>query len=114
MATCYVKSKNIWNKNNPDKVRATQLKIKFGLSWDDYINMYANQQGSCAICKTPLALYGSKEDKYKIANVDHCHSSGIVRGLLCNKCNVGIGALMDNPTVLRNAAEYLETFNNSK
>lgn len=114
MATSYPDSKKNWNKRNPDKVRATQIKLKFGLSWDEYINMYAQQHGCCAICKTPLELYGSVKDKYKVANVDHCHNSGKVRGLLCNKCNVGIGALMDSPTVLRNAAEYLEKYNNSK
>lgn len=111
MATQYPISKKNWNQRNPDKVRATQLKLKFGLSWEEYVEIFSQQHGSCAICKTPLVLFGSVKDKHKIANVDHCHVNGNVRGLLCNKCNVGLGSFMDNPTALRNAAEYLENFN---
>ena len=44
----------------------------------------------------------------KVANVDHCHTTGKIRGLLCRKCNTAIGLLNDNATVLRLAAEYLD------
>jgi hypothetical protein len=103
-------TRKLWNQKNPDKVRAHQIKIKFGISWEEYLGLFSKQHGSCAICKTPLELYGSMADRYKIAHVDHCHSSGKVRGLLCSKCNVGLGAFKDNQTALRNAADYLDLY----
>ena len=60
-----------------------------------------DQNNECAICGTPF------EDEYK-AQIDHCHTSGRVRGLLCIECNWMLGKANDNPTILRNAAAYLE------
>jgi Recombination endonuclease VII len=63
--------------------------------------MVAKQNGLCAICKRKPA---------KKLCVDHCHATGIVRGLLCRKCNTGLGCYEDNPTFLRSATAYLEVF----
>jgi Recombination endonuclease VII len=101
----------IWKKKNPDKVRAQWVKQMFGLSYTEYLSLYEKQHASCAICKTPLLLYGSKDDTDKIANVDHCHTTGKVRGLLCRKCNTALGLFNDNITAIKMAAEYLETNN---
>lgn len=81
----------------PEQRRANNLRRKFGLSVQDWDNLYASQQSLCAICsrETPLV-------------VDHCHSTGTVRGLLCNNCNAGLGFFEDNPEYLRLAALYLE------
>lgn len=54
---------------------------------------------SCAIC-------GKAEEGRRLAR-DHCHTSGIRRGDLCSKCNMGLGLFNDNPTLLRDAARYL-------
>lgn len=43
-------------------------------------------------------------------NLDHCHETGVVRGLLCHNCNRGLGLLQDNPTYLRQAANYVEKY----
>mgnify|MGYP001576209901 CR=1 FL=1 len=45
----------------------------------------------------------------KTLHIDHNHTTGAVRGLLCTQCNVGVGMLKDSPAVLRAAANYLET-----
>lgn len=58
--------------------------------------------GSCALCHT------TKPGK-RGWNVDHCHTTGRVRGILCGGCNMALGAFMDDPKLLRRAARYLET-----
>ena len=58
------------------------------------------QDNKCALCKTPFS------DKIK-PNVDHCHSTEKIRGILCNKCNSGLGFLGDNIESLERAINYL-------
>lgn len=57
----------------------------------------------CAICGKP-----HEENKNKRLHVDHCHTTGAVRGLLCPACNTAIGKMKDSPDRLRAAADYLE------
>lgn len=80
------------------QTKAMNLK-KFGLTLEDFETMVESQGGACAICSgIPDQLC-----------VDHCHDTGKVRGLLCHRCNRGIGLLRDNPNILRKAATYVET-----
>jgi hypothetical protein len=82
------------------KKTAAQRKRRYGIDKEAWDAMYLEQQGCCKICGKAVASNS--------IHTDHCHKTGTVRGLLCQKCNMGIGMLNDNPTVLRNAAEYLE------
>ena len=66
-------------------------------------NELAQQGGTCAICGRPLELSG------RGTHVDHCHASGLTRGVLCRECNLMLGFAKDRPWVLRAAAEYLES-----
>lgn len=77
--------------------RDNRLKREYGISLEDYEAMFAGQDGCCKICKT------SGEDLV----VDHCHETGIVRGLLCNNCNWGLGNFKDNVDFLESAEGYL-------
>jgi hypothetical protein len=70
-----------------------------GISVEEFEEMLARQQGACGICERPFR---------RTPHIDHCHASGTVRGLLCNKCNVGLGYYDDDPTFVRKAAHYLE------
>lgn len=72
---------------------------KFGITEDDYNKMFNEQMGLCAICHKP--------DSIRLA-VDHDHDTGLIRGLLCKKCNMGIGLLSDDPNTLVNAVFYLK------
>ena len=99
-----------WKAENPIPDRAKFIKRVYGLDWETYTAMYEKQKGGCAICKTPIGLYGA-EGQAPVLHVDHCHETEKVRGLLCRTCNVGLGHFKDNATVLRLAAEYLEGFN---
>lgn len=93
----------VWRKNNPTKVaeakRRYHLKYEFGITVAMYEEMLAKQNGVCAIC--------SYKQEGSLA-VDHCHESGRIRGLLCRKCNIGIGHFRDNIGLLQAAGQYLQ------
>lgn len=76
---------------------------RYGLTAEAYEAMLAAQGGVCAIC-------GGVDAKGRRLSVDHDHESGVVRALLCGGCNVALGFMRDDPTLLRAAADYLERF----
>ena len=81
------------------------LKRNYGISLDDFETMLAMQDGCCAICgREKPSDYKSKSGFF---HVDHCHRTGMVRGILCFRCNVAIGHLKDNAKLVRRALEYL-------
>ena len=96
--------------------RAKYIQKTYGVSLDWYIYTYNFQKGCCAICKKPLTLFkqSETESSNNVANVDHNHFTGFVRGLLCGDCNRALGLLQDNITAIRNAAEYLEFYKGVK
>lgn len=89
-----------WTDNNKDRTRAGHLKRKFGITVSEYQEMFDVQNGKCAIC--------GKDDNGKSLSVDHNHNTGKVRGLLCRKCNTGIGLFNDNISLIYKAVRYLE------
>jgi hypothetical protein len=89
-----------WAESNPEKKKAQRLR-KYSLTPEQHAGMLDQQQGVCAICKT--APSGAKN----FPMVDHCHTTGKVRGLLCANCNRGIGKFKDSPALLRAAIAYL-------
>lgn len=95
-----------WRENNKEynssRQRKYQIKANYGMSLDDYDAMLVGQKGQCAICGTT-----NPHNRWKVFAVDHCHETGKVRGLLCNKCNRGMGLLDDDADRLIKAAEYL-------
>jgi hypothetical protein len=99
-----------WAKDNPAQViqknllyrqkgygRKDALKCLYGLSLDDYASMVQRQGGVCAICGNP--------PRVRNLSVDHNHNTGTIRGLLCDKCNLGLGLLGDH---LLQAQNYLQ------
>ena len=93
------------NKDNPDKKlkwRENQLKVKYGMTLQDWNDLYKKQDHKCAIC-------GTDEPKGNgLFHVDHCHSTGNIRGLLCHHCNVALGSFKDSKKILKKAILYLE------
>jgi hypothetical protein len=87
-----------WKMRNPRRSKSIQLKHKYGISVEDFDALMAGQGGCCAICK---------ESKKRLG-VDHNHSTGAIRGLLCHSCNVAIGLLHENVNALQRASKYLE------
>ncbi len=90
-------------KRNPVTARNQFLRSHYGITQSDYLLILESQGGRCAICRTD-----SPETKWhKTFSVDHCHATGKVRGLLCQKCNMAIGYLKDSPEAADSAAAYL-------
>lgn len=107
-----------WRQENPDYhrrynnsperkkwIRDWTLRDKYGISLEDYEAMKVAQENRCAIC---ARVFG--KEKGSVANVDHCHTTGRVRGLLCGDCNRGIGLMGDDAARVRSAAGYLERY----
>jgi hypothetical protein len=93
--------------------RDLELKRTYGIGLDDYNLMLGAQCGCCAICFRRLDACGN--NRIKAFHVDHDHSLGVdaagVRGLLCQRCNHGIGLFRESADLLRNAIDYLENHN---
>jgi len=84
-----------------EAVRRSQLRTKYGLSPEQYEAMLLDAR--CAICGTQE--WPGRGNK---PHIDHCHTTGRVRGLLCKDCNTALGMFNDDPVRLRAAAAYLE------
>jgi len=93
----------------PQKQRRNyEFKRKFGITIDDYVIMFKQQNGVCAICKQK-ETFTMKGITHSLA-VDHNHITGKIRGLLCRSCNQALGHLKDNLDSLRQAIKYLEEY----
>jgi hypothetical protein len=80
---------------------------RYGITERDHAIMLENQNYVCAICEQDeTTLDGSTQD-IKTLSIDHCHKTSVVRGLLCNNCNQGLGKFKDDPNLLVKAAKYL-------
>lgn len=88
---------SLWEKN---------IKKRFGITPAVYFEMLEKQNGVCKICKMPETTV--KRGRLQRLAVDHCHATKKVRGLLCNKCNRGIGYFQDSIELLETTIRYLE------
>ncbi len=91
-----------WIQNNPAKFRNSNLKARFGIDLEEYTRILDSQDRKCSICGID---YDSLD--YELS-VDHCHTTGNIRGLLCKQCNSGLGFFKDNEEFLHKAIEYLK------
>lgn len=91
--------------NSPERTKVRRknrhLTTQFGINYNQYNAMLAEQKHVCAICKKP------EEYLHKTLAVDHCHTTKQVRGLLCSACNMALGKFEDNIEYLQNAIQYL-------
>lgn len=86
---------------NKEHIREGHLRVRFGITAEDYNKLLELQSGGCAICKQSC-LTGRR------LAVDHNHETNEIRGLLCNSCNAGIGHFKEDENLLLNAIEYLK------
>lgn len=82
--------------------RDEALRANYGITLLDYELMLEAQGGRCAVCGL------RPEQSQRALAVDHCHRTRMIRGILCQLCNTGLGSFRDEPERLRRAAEYLE------
>lgn len=84
------------------------IKTKYGLTPEAVDRMVTEQSGRCAICKAAFVDVAADRFRWSPFAIDHCHKTGKVRGLLCHKCNKGLGLFADDRIRLRAAIGYLE------
>lgn len=80
---------------------------KYGLTQDDFKRMSIEQGGACAICRSPEIAIDAKSGNRKNLSIDHCHTTGKVRGLLCWRCNTTIGKVNESIELLEAMQVYL-------
>lgn len=86
------------------------IKNKYNLSKEEFIRLWDSNNGKCHICNKILeeTKQGQQGQNLHAGSIDHDHLTNIVRGILCNACNKGIGLLNDNVKILREAIKYLK------
>lgn len=98
---CHLEHKR-QSPTTPKNRKTEKLKLRYGLTYEQWESIRKAEKYCCMIC-------GISEDELgRNLDVDHCHYSGKVRGVLCNPCNTILGFARDNPRILRSAAEYLD------
>lgn len=95
--TCQKAANKAWNKVHP----GYQREKRTGCTQEKYDELFREQKGCCAICDKP-----QHEQKKQMA-ADHCHVTGIIRGLLCINCNIGLGNFKHDLELFERATEYL-------
>lgn len=87
------------------RARGRHLLNEYGLTLAGFEKLLVSQDYKCAVCDRPYAMI--TDTKCNLV-VDHCHTTGEIRGLLCNTCNTTIGHMKDDPNRLRRMADYIE------
>lgn len=104
---CHRLATSEYRKRNPTKTKeqGKRQKIRaYGITEKQYEHMYAEQEGTCAICHTPE----SQLHPDKTLGIDHNHVTGHVRGLLCGRCNSAIGLLKESDEIILSMLSYLQ------
>lgn len=106
--TDHVYSKGLCHRHYMQKRNLEKRQWKGISDIGQYQEMLKAQNGVCLICKKEERIVDGKTLKPKMLAVDHCHTHGHVRGLLCSACNTALGLFQDDPDLIRRAALYLE------
>lgn len=85
-----------------------QVRHKYGITGPERLQILIDQGNNCKICGINVEFKGRYAKKRNYAVLDHCHTNGHIRGVLCNECNVGLGVFKDNIDTLLNAIIYLK------
>lgn len=81
-----------------------KFKTLYGITLSERNDMFAEQDGKCLVCDRSMTLDSRKPNS---AHVDHCHTTGEVKGLLCSNCNTAAGLLGENPAITAKLTAYL-------
>lgn len=86
--------------------KSKKLKQRYGINLNDYEAMLRRQRNKCLICRKPERRIIA--GKLIQLSVDHCHRTGVVRGLLCSSCNVAIGMFEESVKTMKRAIDYVK------
>lgn len=100
------KARRVWVSANPKKILETRLKHAYGISLQKYEEMLIFQKGICPIC-------GDAPNGRRLV-VDHNHTTGEIRGLLCYRCNCALGMMVENPNTAEKMLEYIISWGTKK
>jgi len=92
-----------WSDANKDILKSRRYVKAYGITLEQYNKMLAEQNGKCKIC----GIHHTELPINQVLGIDHCHRSGAVRGLLCNRCNNILGFADDNIEIFNQCIEYL-------
>ena len=103
-----------WDAINPDQKKGHWLRKYWPSStWQEALNNFNDliklQDSVCRLCKKPETAICGKTGLIRDLCVDHCHQTGIVRGLLCSTCNRGLGYFKDSADLCYSAGDYLRS-----
>lgn len=98
----------LWRHNNPERYLNISYKRLYGITYERYMELLAEQNYVCKMCNEPEVLLNRSRDGIRRLAVDHCHKTGAVRGLLCTACNTGLGCFKEDKQKLLNAIRYIE------
>lgn len=102
----FKEKRKIFNHKRKELNRDIYYKTRYnGFTVKDYEQLLKLQNNKCAICGLSHLIVREKNTYF---HVDHCHSTGKIRGLLCNNCNISLGLLKDNIETIKNMVIYLE------
>jgi hypothetical protein len=104
--------KKAGRKETIEQIRINKLWQKYRLSEKDYRKMLSRQKGVCAICGQPETRMNNKGTGIRRLCVDHDHETGRIRGLLCMRCNLFIGAIDDRIDIAHKVLVYLDKWKN--
>lgn len=96
-----------YRENNRHIAKRAHLKNSFGLSLEAYNALFEAQAGLCAVCGESEKAKQLGHDKPRLLAVDHNHSTGKVRGLLCTNCNLALGNMRDSEALISKLLEYI-------
>lgn len=99
-----------YRRNNLEKCRLIDISKKHNITPEDYLNMEKVQRRRCAICRQKETRKSRTEGQLTRLAVDHNHTTGKIRGLLCHECNTGLGKFKENKKYLKRAAKYLDFY----
>ena len=100
-----IEARKHWYLQNKEKVWGQRIFNTYGITSEQYYLIEKHQKFKCAICET------DKPQIFDKWQIDHCHKTNNVRGLLCENCNKLLGYAKDNQTILKNAIMYLNVIN---
>lgn len=104
---CNQKKAVEWGRKHKFEHYWYTAKVKYNLTKEQYHEMLDKQNGKCAICGE-VPKYKRHNKTTTRLNIDHCHKTNKVRGLICFRCNSGLGMFKDNKMLLLSAIKYLK------
>ena len=111
---CDNKRRKKWREDNPERNQASQrnrnLLKRYGITLAEYQSLFEAQGCKCGICGVVENYSGHTGPRKEWSfSVDHCHTTGKIRGLLCNDCNRALGLFKDDKELLKSAIVWLDT-----